>query len=150
MLITIIPPLAVNTAMGFLLFTSHSFFSLELARMSFFRRHYHPDAYLDHLAGVEEEDGEEDPINLQTLISGPRIIPNHPTLLSGLAGAGAGLVQGAAFTPIENIVRYVPLPSSPAPLPCCPVGPFCSQSQCYSYTSPTLHLLCRSRHTKLK
>ena len=53
---------------------------------------------------VEEEEEEE--ITLETLLTGPHIIPRHPTLLSGLAGAGAGLVQGLAFTPVENFVRY--------------------------------------------
>lgn len=54
---------------------------------------------------VQEEEEEE--ITLETLLTGPHIIPRHPTLLSALAGAGAGLVQGLAFTPVENLVRYV-------------------------------------------
>jgi len=41
------------------------------------------------------------------LLRGPHIIPRHPTLLSAIAGAGAGLVQGMAFTPVENLVRSV-------------------------------------------
>ncbi|WVQ82950.1 hypothetical protein IAT38_005086 [Cryptococcus sp. DSM 104549] len=94
--LTIIPPMLVNATLGFLLFTSHSLFSLGLARLPFFQR---------KLADGEES-GEED-INLETLVRGPTIIPNHPTILSAIAGAGAGLVQGAAFTPVENVVRFV-------------------------------------------
>ncbi|WVW81653.1 hypothetical protein I302_103648 [Kwoniella bestiolae CBS 10118] len=97
--LTILPPLLVNTTMGFLLFTSHSFFSLSLMKLQFFQR---PKENTKD--GAEEEEEE---INLDTLLRGPSIIPNHPTLLSGIAGAGAGLVQGAAFTPVENVVRFL-------------------------------------------
>lgn len=104
--LTILPPMLVNATLGFLLFTSHSLFTLGLSRLSFFQKK------------VEMEDGtevdEEEDINLETLIRGPSIIPNHrgpsiipnhPTVLSAIAGAGAGLVQGIAFTPVEKVVR---------------------------------------------
>lgn len=95
--LTILPPMLVNATLGFLLFTSHSLFTLGLSRLSFFQKK------------VEMEDGteidEEEDINLETLIRGPSIIPSHPTILSAIAGAGAGLVQGVAFTPVENVVR---------------------------------------------
>ncbi|WVQ93935.1 hypothetical protein IAU59_001013 [Kwoniella sp. CBS 9459] len=127
MALTIIPPLLVNTTMGFLLFTSHSFFSLSLAKIPFFQHHrVHDDMDLasdDHglaggasevaryrppFGGIKEGDtSEEEEISLDTLLRGPTIIPNHPTLLSAIAGAGAGLVQGAAFTPVENVVRFL-------------------------------------------
>nr|XP_019014366.1 uncharacterized protein I206_00448 [Kwoniella pini CBS 10737]OCF53147.1 hypothetical protein I206_00448 [Kwoniella pini CBS 10737] len=94
--LTILPPLIVNTTMGFLLFTSHSFFSLSLAKLSFFQR-----------KDITEDTSDEEEISLDTLLRGPSIIPNHPTLLSAIAGAGAGLVQGAAFTPVENVVRFL-------------------------------------------
>lgn len=29
----------------------------------------------------------------------------HPTLLSMIAGMGAGVIQGVAFTPVENAVK---------------------------------------------
>jgi len=62
---------------------------------------------MDHQSSddVEEEEEEEEEITLETLLRGPHIIPRHPTLLSAIAGAGAGLVQGMAFTPVENLVR---------------------------------------------
>ncbi|WWD05971.1 hypothetical protein V865_004056 [Kwoniella europaea PYCC6329] len=114
--LTILPPLLVNTTMGFLLFTSHSFFSLSLAKLSFFQKpkevgvdkaRYHAPLNPSSDTSKEVEEGEEEEINLDTLLRGPSIIPNHPTLLSGIAGAGAGLVQGAAFTPVENVVRFL-------------------------------------------
>ncbi|OCF33149.1 hypothetical protein I317_02387 [Kwoniella heveanensis CBS 569] len=104
MALTIIPPLLVNTTMGFLLFTSHSFFSLSLARLPFFQHHRLPD---DKDSSKEANDAEEEEISLDTLLRGPTVIPNHPTILSAIAGAGAGLVQGAAFTPVENVVRFL-------------------------------------------
>jgi hypothetical protein len=109
--LTIIPPLAINTTLGFLLFTSHSVFALGLARIPFFQHHHHAPALIDHesIDNVkEEEEEEEEEITLETLLRGPHIIPRHPTLLSAIAGAGAGLVQGMAFTPVENLVRSVP------------------------------------------
>ncbi|AFR94482.1 hypothetical protein C343_02566 [Cryptococcus neoformans C23] len=97
--LTILPPMLVNATLGFLLFTSHSLLTLGLSRLSFFQKK------------VEMEDGteidEEEDINLETLIRGPSIIPSHPTILSAIAGAGAGLVQGFAFTPVENVVRFL-------------------------------------------
>lgn len=113
--LTIIPPLAINTTLGFLLFTSHSVFALGLARIPFFQHHHHHDttpSLIDHESTQveEEEEDEEEEITLETLLTGPHIIPRHPTLLSALAGAGAGLVQGMAFTPVENLVRQVCLP----------------------------------------
>ncbi|WVR03293.1 hypothetical protein IAU60_000284 [Kwoniella sp. DSM 27419] len=121
MALAILPPLLVNTSMGFILFTSHSLFSLGLARLDFFQRPKHEDdqqiaryrpahgslpfGFHEHTSDVNEE-GEE-AINLDTLLRGPTIIPNHPTLLSAIAGAGAGLLQGLAFTPVENVVRFL-------------------------------------------
>jgi hypothetical protein len=110
LIVTIIPPLLINTTLGFLLFTSHSFFSLSLARIPFFHPE-HSDRYRvqstpfsdETVSEQQEEEGER--INIHNLVSGPTIIPRHPTLLSGLAGAGAGIIQGMAFTPIENTVR---------------------------------------------
>lgn len=107
MCLTILPPLVINTTLGFLLFTSHSFFALSLARLPFFR-HTHSPAGGDTLVFNEEADeDDEERINIHTLLSGPTIIPRHPTLLSMIAGGGAGLVQGLAFTPIENVVRLL-------------------------------------------
>ena len=86
--------------------------------MPFFQRQHHPydDKSIDEsntlvarcgdaATELEKDEAEEDRINLQTLIQGPSIIPRHPTVLSAISGAAAGLVQGVAFTPIENIVR---------------------------------------------
>lgn len=100
MLATMMPPLIVNTSLGFLLFTSHSFFSLSLAKLPFFQQEETGGAIrkVDH--GAEE-------ITLENLLRGPTIVPRHPTLLSALSGAGAGIVQGFAFTPVENVVRLV-------------------------------------------
>ena len=120
--ITLLPPLVINTTLGFLLFTSHSFFSLSLARLPFFQRPHQPQSSSPEnlrqtLDGVQpsdsatvpdEDEEEEEPINFHTLLTGPTIVPNHATLLSGIAGAGAGIVQGIAFTPVENVVRSAP------------------------------------------
>jgi len=108
--LTIIPPLAINTTLGFLLFTSHSVFALALARIPFFQHHHHQTPALighESVDNIQEEEEEEEEITLETLLRGPHIIPRHPTLLSAIAGAGAGLVQGMAFTPVENLVRSV-------------------------------------------
>lgn len=89
-------------------------FALGLARLPFFQHHHHhlPNSEsaipVDHEAGPKvemDEDEEEEAITLETLLTGPHIIPRHPTLLSAFAGAGAGIVQGLAFTPVENLVR---------------------------------------------
>ncbi|WVN85969.1 uncharacterized protein L203_101127 [Cryptococcus depauperatus CBS 7841] len=96
--LVITPPMLVNATLGFLLFTSHSIFSLALAKLSIFQRKLETD---------QGEVTKEDEINLETLIRGPTVIPNHPTFLSGIAGAGAGVVQGLAFTPVENVMRFV-------------------------------------------
>ncbi|WRT63523.1 uncharacterized protein IL334_000428 [Kwoniella shivajii] len=128
--LTILPPLIINTTMGFLLFTSHSLFSLSLAKLPFFQKPKSPSTitttnedgeeieientdkdrdrarYHSPLIGRKGEPEEEE-INFDTLLRGPSIIPNHPTILSAIAGAGAGLVQGAAFTPVENVVRFL-------------------------------------------
>ena len=79
---SLLPPMMVNTTLGFLLFTSHSFFALSLARLEWF-------------AGREE-------VNLHSVVEGPKTVPKHSTLLSGLAGAGAGVVQGIAFVPVDR------------------------------------------------
>ena len=108
--LTIIPPLAINTTLGFLLFTSHSIFALGLARIPFFQHHHHHEqtpALNDRETVDNIDEEEEEEITLETLLRGPHIIPRHPTLLSAIAGAGAGLVQGMAFTPVENLVRSV-------------------------------------------
>lgn len=138
--ITLLPPLIVNTTLGFLLFSSHSLLSLYLARLPYFQRRVvqvddtvvveskKPDLTLDDFiddllsrdifGAVDGDYGQatpgapepaEEEITLETIIRGPKTVPAHPTLLAAIAGAGAGIIQGMAFTPIENIVRYVPL-----------------------------------------
>lgn len=101
------------------MFSSHSLFSLYLAKLPFFNRHYHdPDDPLarDPLGEIDGDFGQPDAtpedemdeeISLENIIRGPRSIPKHPTLLSAIAGAGAGIIQGLAFTPIENFVRFI-------------------------------------------
>lgn len=116
------PPLIVNTTLGFLLFSSHSLISLWIARLPYFQRGENPTEaedplyierdwlghidgdFGDHIPGVPEEEEE---ITLETIIRGPRAIPKHPTVLSAIAGAGAGVIQGMLFTPIENVVRLI-------------------------------------------
>jgi len=61
----------------------------------------------DDAANVQEQEYEEHHITLQTLLQGPSFVPRHPTVVSAIAGAGAGVLQGMAFTPIENVVRLV-------------------------------------------
>lgn len=89
-------------------------FALTLAKVPFFQHeHHHAHSSLMGQAvepgslrpNQDEEEEDEEPITLETLLTGPHIIPRHPTLLSAIAGAGAGLVQGLAFTPVENLVR---------------------------------------------
>jgi hypothetical protein len=102
---TVLPPLVINTTLGFLLFTSHSFFALSLARLPFFQKQ-RPGGTANPPLDFEPNTTEtEKSITLESLLQGPKVIPRHPTLLSALAGAGAGIVQGIAFTPIENVVR---------------------------------------------
>lgn len=118
--IALLPPLLVNTALGFLLFSSHSLISLGLARLPYFQRGETPTEeedplYIqrDWLGHIDGDFGDsipgfievEEEISLETIIRGPRAIPKHPTFLSAIAGAGAGIIQGVCFTPIENIVR---------------------------------------------
>lgn len=106
--LTIMPPLAINTTLGFLLFTSHSMFALSLAKLPVFQHKSESKSLVDHEGAFDAESGEsdaEEEITLETLLTGPHIVPRHPTLLSAFAGAGAGLVQGLAFTPVENLVR---------------------------------------------
>ncbi|KAL1407155.1 hypothetical protein Q8F55_006569 [Vanrija albida] len=115
--ITLLPPLIVNTTLGFLLFSSHSLLSLWLARLPFFHRREVVEEestvsiFPDFFTLDDGEDGlpiaEEEEITLETIIRGPRNVPRHPTLCSALAGAGAGVIQGLAFTPIENVVRFL-------------------------------------------
>lgn len=121
---TLVPPLVVNTTLGFLLFSSHSLFSLWLARIPYFQRGAECDPededdlinfqkLRDPLGSLDGDYGdvipgasdEEEEITFENIIRGPKIIPKHPTLLSAIAGAGAGVIQGVAFTPIENVVR---------------------------------------------
>lgn len=120
---SLLPPLLVNTTLGFLLFSSHSFFSLSLARLPHFQRGAECDPededdlinfsrLRDPLGDIDGDYGDkvdgtpdEEEITFETILRGPKIVPKHPTLLSAVAGAGAGVIQGAAFTPIENIVR---------------------------------------------
>jgi hypothetical protein len=134
--ITLLPPLLVNTTLGFLLFSSHSLLSLYLARLPYFQRRVVQvddtvvaearktdltlDDFIDDLiqrdlfGAVDGDYGlavpgagpaAEEEITLGTIIRGPKTVPAHPTLLAAIAGAGAGIIQGMAFTPIENIVR---------------------------------------------
>jgi hypothetical protein len=104
----VFPPLVVNTSLGFLLFTTHSFLSLSLSRLSFFQRRRVESFNLDfeprHKA-ADLDDDPDPPITLSALLQGLTIVPHHPTLLSAIAGAGAGALQGIAFTPVENVVR---------------------------------------------
>jgi hypothetical protein len=121
---SLLPPLLVNTTLGFLLFSSHSLLSLWLARLPYFHRRVvdpvseeHQDLLdeliqRDFLGGLDGDYGVatgdaivEEEVTFETIIRGPRTIPAHPTLLSAIAGAGAGVIQGMAFTPIENIVK---------------------------------------------
>ncbi|WVQ74024.1 hypothetical protein IAR50_003605 [Cryptococcus sp. DSM 104548] len=101
--LTILPPMLVNATLGFLLFTSHSLFSLGLAKLDWFQRKVEVENEKGEMV-VEEQEEE---LNLETLIRGPSVIPNHPTVLSAIAGAGAGLIQGMAFTPVDNVVRLI-------------------------------------------
>lgn len=124
--VALLPPLIVNTTLGFLLFSSHSLISLGLARLPYFHRgeptptaeedplyiqrdwlgHIDGD-FGDSIPGAPEPNEDEEEISLETIIRGPHTIPKHPTLLSAIAGAGAGVIQGMCFTPIENIVRFL-------------------------------------------
>lgn len=140
----IMPPLLINTLLGTLLFTSHSYFCYVLSRLPFFApkpsstplkpsqrsllesfddltnqanrmndaangRVYNASGGGFGLEGGEENGegpswmsfGAEDQIMFMESI---HRLP-HPTLLSALAGAGAGVLQGVAFAPIENAVK---------------------------------------------
>ncbi|TXT05050.1 hypothetical protein VHUM_03870 [Vanrija humicola] len=74
----------------------------EEASVSIFPDFFSLDDGEDGLPEAPEEE-----ITLETIIRGPRNVPRHPTLCSAIAGAGAGVIQGLAFTPIENVVRFL-------------------------------------------
>lgn len=141
---SILPPLLINTALGTLLFTSHSYFCYLISRLDFFapKPLLHQDLAKDDLheqsllkqwtaltkrgetltsipasdavpPGSPEGDGEDEagPVWLSfgaedqiSFMESIHRLP-HPTLLSALAGAGAGAIQGVAFAPIENAVK---------------------------------------------
>lgn len=135
----------INTALGTLLFTSHSYFCYLLSRLDFFAPKALPHPRLDlesdeaetslfdrwaslakrgqALSSIQDpsgsqqvstdDRGEEDsgPVWLSfnaedqiTFMESIHRLP-HPTLLSALAGAAAGAIQGVAFAPIENAVK---------------------------------------------
>lgn len=129
---SILPPLMINTALGTILFTSHSFFCYVLSRLEFFaptetsvslgplvaddgRSILQPSATTaagwtkvaegrdeSHDAGPEWLSfGAEDQIMFMEAI---HRLP-HPTLMSAVAGAAAGVLQAVIFAPIENAVK---------------------------------------------
>lgn len=129
---SILPPLMINTALGTILFTSHSFFCYVLSRLDCFAPtetsvSLGPQAMTDgqpivqwgatataewakiaegrdgrHDAGPEWLSfGAEDQIMFMEAI---HRLP-HPTLMSAVAGAAAGVLQAVIFAPIENAVK---------------------------------------------
>lgn len=123
---SIVPPLLINTALGTLLFTSHSFFCYLLSRIDFFapkgsrtevlldpnsdlkgsppRQRDSTESNIDdaHEGGPEWLSfGVEEQIMFMEAI---HKLP-HPTLMSAVAGAAAGCIQGVLFAPIENAVK---------------------------------------------
>lgn len=123
---SIVPPLLINTALGTLLFTSHSFFCYLLSRIEFFapkESHtetlLHPDSDAKHT--VPNQLNTSDSSTDDAHEGGPEWLSfgveeqimfmeaihklPHPTLMSALAGAAAGCIQGVLFAPIENAVK---------------------------------------------
>jgi hypothetical protein len=122
---SILPPLMINTALGTILFTSHSFFCYVLSRLDFFAPTESPVSLdprtatdgksvagdsPDWVKGEEERHdggpewlsfGAEDQIMFMEAI---HRLP-HPTLMSAAAGAAAGVLQAVIFAPIENAVK---------------------------------------------
>ena len=129
---SILPPLMINTALGTILFTSHSFFCYVLSRLDFFaptetsislgprvtkdgqpitQTNIEATAEWSRIAEGREERhdggpewlsfGAEDQIMFMEAI---HRLP-HPTLMSAVAGAAAGVLQAVIFAPIENAVK---------------------------------------------
>ncbi|KAJ9096812.1 hypothetical protein QFC21_005083 [Naganishia friedmannii] len=125
---SIVPPLLINTALGTLLFTSHSFFCYLLSRVDFFApRESHtevlvtpdsdgkyPPSDQSHTSRSSANDAheggpewlsfgvEEQMMFMEAIHKLP-----HPTLMSAVAGAAAGCIQGVLFAPIENAVKLL-------------------------------------------
>lgn len=128
---SILPPLMINTALGTILFTSHSFFCYVLSRLDFFAptetsvslgpritkdgqtiSQTDASTTADWSKIAEEHErhdggpewlsfGAEDQIMFMEAI---HRLP-HPTLMSAAAGAAAGVLQAVIFAPIENAVK---------------------------------------------
>lgn len=107
--LSILPPLALNTFLGALLFSSHTYFCYLLSYLPIFAPR--PTKSTNSIGGIaipHKADhlewtsfGAEDTIMfMESLHKLP-----HPTLLSFIAGMGAGVIQGVAFTPVENAVK---------------------------------------------
>jgi hypothetical protein len=129
---SILPPLMINTALGTILFTSHSFFCYLLSKLDYFApRETSTTIPLDpgtlpHLSGDERkavtsaiENGQESEADHQDgvpewfsfgaedqimFMEAIHRLP-HPTLMSAVAGAAAGVLQAVIFAPIENAVK---------------------------------------------
>ncbi|KAJ9113656.1 hypothetical protein QFC22_005965 [Naganishia vaughanmartiniae] len=119
---SILPPLMINTALGTLLFTSHSFFCYLLSRIDFFaprdevlltpgldgilpqpHQQQSADSRVDdaHEGGPEWLSfGAEDQMMFMEAI---HKLP-HPTLMSALAGAAAGCIQGYYLHPSRMLL----------------------------------------------
>lgn len=125
----------INTALGTILFTSHSFFCYLLSRLDYFAPteaqaeislvRKSDDTPLsgrqrDALASAIQTGGEEQQ-HADSQDGGPEWFSfgaedqimfmeaihklPHPTLMSAVAGAAAGVLQAIIFAPIENAVK---------------------------------------------
>lgn len=123
----------INTALGTILFTSHSFFCYLLSRLDYFApREAQAEISLDlkspgdsplskrqreavvsTIRNGEEEANHRDGVpewfsfgaeDQIMFMEAIHKLP-HPTLMSAAAGAAAGVLQAIIFAPIENAVK---------------------------------------------
>lgn len=110
LILSILPPLVLNTCLGALLFESHAILSYWLSKLSFFAPRPRSDGVITN--SLSDEDGLEEMPEWKSFGAEHTImfmeslhkLP-HPTIMAMIAGMGAGAIQGVAFTPVENAVR---------------------------------------------
>jgi hypothetical protein len=104
LILPLIPPIILNTTLTTLLFASHSGFVALFSRCDPFRpTHPLPVRTADGEGSPSEEEDEEERRWWQR---NPHAV-RHPTLLSALAGFGAGVVQSTLAIPVEKGVKVV-------------------------------------------
>ncbi|CED82172.1 Mitochondrial carrier domain [Phaffia rhodozyma] len=108
LVLPIIPPLFFNTILTTLLFTTHSVISSLLSALPFFRPPERTSGS-EPTGFLSETDSEPDttiPVYLSLLTHNLHATV-HPTLLSFLAGAGAGVAQSTLAIPLDKVISFL-------------------------------------------